>query len=318
MNENGLLYHINIEQSNNSSHMHIVHMISHGATVLDVGCACGDLGKYLVEHSNCVMYGIEGNAQSVEIARQTKAYIYVEHMDLDDHNAKLCFHATFFDYIVFGDVLEHLRDPQKTVQFFLPFLKHNGCMIISLPNIAHGSIITQLLTNKFEYTDCGLLDRTHIYFFTLESIAKLTASLGLKILTSKKTIISLPGMPPSNLLSALPSSVVAYINANPQAYVWQYVFAASRSDKTETALHSWNRYKLKSFTHEEWNLVAVLRRGFPLWPGEDMSAVDQERPSFKSWCRAHMPRYLWNRLRVGKAVFKTCWLTSLGKLPLPR
>ena len=69
-----------------------------------------------------------------------------------------------FDYIIFGDVLEHLHDPQGIVRFCREKLTERGCILTSIPNVMHVTVMEQLLKGRFEYQDTGLLDRSHIHF----------------------------------------------------------------------------------------------------------------------------------------------------------
>ena len=80
-----------------------------------------------------------------------------------------------FDYIIFGDVLEHLHNPQQTVRYCKELLKENGRIIASIPNVMHISVMNQLLRGEFRYTDIGLLDKTHIHLFTQKEIVRMFA-----------------------------------------------------------------------------------------------------------------------------------------------
>jgi SAM-dependent methyltransferase len=92
-----------------------------------------------------------------------------------------------FDYIVFADVLEHLRDPAAVLRRCLPALKETGKIIISVPNIANWIIRLSLLFGKFDYMDRGILDRTHLRFFTLRSLKQLMSEVSCEILDAIPT-----------------------------------------------------------------------------------------------------------------------------------
>lgn len=133
--------------------------------VLEVGC---DLGATLLEiknrFSNSRTFGLEINEEAANIA---KCLTEVEVGNIE--NLQIPFNEKF-DYIIFGDVLEHLRDPQEVVRFCREKLNEGGCIIASIPNIMHISVLEELLQGKFSYKDTGLLDRTHIHFFTYYEI----------------------------------------------------------------------------------------------------------------------------------------------------
>lgn len=86
-----------------------------------------------------------------------------------------------FDYIIFGDVLEHLKYPYSLLEKFKNYLSEKGKFIISLPNVAHACVKSNLLIDNFNYTKYGILDDTHLRFFTYKTIAKEFANINLYI-----------------------------------------------------------------------------------------------------------------------------------------
>ena len=145
-------------------------------SVLEVGC---DLGATLVEiknqFPNCKTYGVEINEAAVEVAKHIND---VRYGNIDE--LKMPF-TEKFDYIIFGDVLEHLRHPEEVVRMCRDFLNENGYIIASIPNIMHISVLEKLIDGMFTYEDTGLLDRTHIHFFTYYEIGRLFVQAGYEI-----------------------------------------------------------------------------------------------------------------------------------------
>lgn len=92
-----------------------------------------------------------------------------------------------FDYILFADVLEHLRDPEAVLKRALPSLKAGGKVIVSVPNIANLVMRLSLLAGRFDYTERGILDRTHLRFFTLANLKRMIANCGCDIVTVAAT-----------------------------------------------------------------------------------------------------------------------------------
>lgn len=145
--------------------------------VLEVGCACGaSLLKIKNLYPNSNLYGIEFNENSASIA---KHFAKVDAYDIEA--AELNYNENSFDYIIFGDVLEHLKDPSKVIVNMKRYLKEDGSLLISLPNIMHYSVIFPLLNGNFTYEDAGILDRTHLKFFTKNEIIKMVSSAGYNI-----------------------------------------------------------------------------------------------------------------------------------------
>ncbi len=137
--------------------------------ILEIGCDCGaNLLGVKNKYKNARLYGVEINENAAKIASHIAE---VQIANIEDKN--LQFGNAKFDYIMFGDVLEHLRDPQSTVEYCKSLLKEGGRIIASIPNIMHYSVMKQLLTGDFSYSDVGLLDRTHIHFFTFNEIMRM-------------------------------------------------------------------------------------------------------------------------------------------------
>jgi 2-polyprenyl-3-methyl-5-hydroxy-6-metoxy-1,4-benzoquinol methylase len=135
--------------------------------ILDAGTASGYLGKVWRGQGHYVA-GIEFDAATGEKARQY--YDVFEVANLENYEF---FARGEYDYIVFADVLEHLRDPAAVLRRCIPCLKESGKIIISVPNIANWIIRLGLLFGKFDYMDRGILDRTHLRFFTARSLKQL-------------------------------------------------------------------------------------------------------------------------------------------------
>jgi len=137
----------------------VLRNIPAGSTVLDVGCGPGYLAELL---PTCNLYGIDNSRPAIRLAQEhlKKSYLCDITTEIPDM-PKL-----FFDVIVLADILEHVVHPDAVLQKLKPFLKHTGIMIVSLPNIANWTIRLKLLFGNFTYTKTGILDRTHLRFFT--------------------------------------------------------------------------------------------------------------------------------------------------------
>lgn len=134
--------------------------------VLEIGCDCGaNLAAVKNRFPKAKLFGIEINRLAAEIAASV-AEVCVGNIE----NRNFDFKDVKFDYILFGDVLEHLRDPEGTIGYCRNLLKENGRIIASIPNLMHYSVIYELINGNFTYRDTGLLDCTHIHFFTYYEI----------------------------------------------------------------------------------------------------------------------------------------------------
>ena len=92
-----------------------------------------------------------------------------------------------FDYIIFGDVLEHLKKPLDVIRYCRQFLKKKGYILANIPNLMHISVMAELLKGNFTYTETGLLDNTHIHLFTYNEIVKMFQEGQYKIESVKMT-----------------------------------------------------------------------------------------------------------------------------------
>lgn len=228
----GTLYQSSVDISNkNCSPTIIYDAIPQGSLVLDVGCACGDLGIILAQNKACTVYGMEYNEKSVQIALETQCYQQVwacnlETLDIQEFAAFF----NFFDYIVFADILEHLQYPSLAVKKLLALLKPDGKCLISLPNVSHGSIKAQILDNNFQYTPVGTLDETHLRFFTHKTIPPFLAQNHLLVSDVRCTSGSLNGFYDCAIYDNIDNHIFRRIAEDIHSYVIQYVILASRDD----------------------------------------------------------------------------------------
>jgi|ERR1035437_6293767 2-polyprenyl-3-methyl-5-hydroxy-6-metoxy-1,4-benzoquinol methylase len=145
--------------------------------VLDIGCSEGNFGKLLKEKFGCKVYGVEPNENAANIAKTKLDYIFNNKFD-----TSLNFEGVLFDCIFFNDVLEHLEDPFKALQMAKQLLTTDGHIVASIPNLRHFNVIWDLIVKKdFKYVADGILDNTHLRFFTKKSIERLVDETGLKV-----------------------------------------------------------------------------------------------------------------------------------------
>lgn len=165
------------------SHAAIARNIIEKSVVLDVGCASGKMGQILYDFKNCIIDGIEYDKESIKAAKESNKFRNLFCFSISNNNDKEFINffsqKNLYDYIIFGDVLEHLIDPYKALKEFSKLLKKNGSILISLPNIAYIDTIIGLLNGDFNYNNQGILDSTHLRFFTKNSFIDLLRNLAL-------------------------------------------------------------------------------------------------------------------------------------------
>jgi 2-polyprenyl-3-methyl-5-hydroxy-6-metoxy-1,4-benzoquinol methylase len=177
--ENALRYHIEVDLSQeNTSHAQLIKLTGRNKRVLEVGPATGYVTKVL-QQRGCRVWCIENDAEAAEVAAEFSERMVVANVETVDFNST--FPEERFDVVTFGDVLEHLVDPMGVLMRVKDVLKPGGCVVASVPNVAHASIRLSLLKGQFNYTEMGLLDRTHLRFFTRESLADLFFQAGYEV-----------------------------------------------------------------------------------------------------------------------------------------
>ena len=160
--------------NSNSSWATLVRWTGRNQRVLDVGCGRGQLGRILHEQFGCTVTGIEIDP---ELARECVGYARVILGCAEDDQLYNNL-GEKFDVIVCGDVLEHLRDPEIPLRAFHRLLAPQGRLLISVPNVAQFRIRWMLLRGRWEYTPEGIMDETHLHWFTRASLDRLLTRCG--------------------------------------------------------------------------------------------------------------------------------------------
>jgi 2-polyprenyl-3-methyl-5-hydroxy-6-metoxy-1,4-benzoquinol methylase len=147
-------------------------------SVLDVGCGTGSLGAALKRRGVARVVGIETTPEAAEIARGRLDEVVVG----DVEAVELPFGDGEFDTIVYGDVLEHLVDPWSLLRAHRRLLAADGRVVVSTPNVAHWRVVLALLRGRWRYTAGGVMDVTHLRWFTRETLEEMLAQAGLHVL----------------------------------------------------------------------------------------------------------------------------------------
>ena len=149
-------------------------------SVLEIGCGTGAFGALVKQQRGTSRYvGVELMSQAAEVARTLLDEVIVTNIEQNP----LPFPPESFDCLVCNDVLEHLVDPWTILKTLVRFVRPGGYIVISLPNVRFSEVVKNLVIRKqWEYEEQGVLDRTHLRFFTESSIRALFNSSGLEIL----------------------------------------------------------------------------------------------------------------------------------------
>jgi len=232
---------LNLEDRNSLSVL--VDRVKPNSIVLEFGPANGRMTKYMKEQLSCKVYAVEIDENAAKDAEQYTEKIIVD--SIENYRWQEEFKHLRFDYIIFADVLEHLYYPEKVLKSVKEFLRDNGSILVSIPNISHNSIIINLLKNEFNYNPTGLLDDTHIRFFTKKTFDKLIKNIG--CFTSYETAIF---MDPKNTefrnsYSELTPKISRYLQKLPFGEVYQLIYEIKKYEVTVISDFS-DEYKFDS------------------------------------------------------------------------
>ncbi len=158
----------------------ILEDVTAGKRILDVGSGTGRLGHAVKRKVACCVHGIELDGDAAAAAGE--CYDEVFRIDLEELIAgKSSFTPqAAYDYIVMGDVLEHVTQPKALLMYFARHLKGDGYLIVSLPNVANWMVRLGILFGRFDYNG-GILDPGHVRFFTLRTARQLIRESGFSI-----------------------------------------------------------------------------------------------------------------------------------------
>ncbi len=161
----------------NTSHGLIADRIKNGEKILEFGCSKGDLARYVSQNLGCTVFGIEISPEALSMAKEYLTKAILADIELYEWENELA--GELFDVVVFSDVLEHLKNPDLAIVTAKKYLKCDGRIIFSVPNIAHADVISKLLDNRFDYTDIALLDNTHVHFWGMKNLPEFCENAGL-------------------------------------------------------------------------------------------------------------------------------------------
>lgn len=156
--------------------LHLVPELPRGSRVLELGCGEGRLGARLRER------GLEVHGVEVVPAAAERARAVLDHVVQGDVETVVLDHPDgHFALLLCGDVLEHLRDPWALLRRVRRVLAPGGAIVASVPNLQYFPVVLGLLRGRFEYRDSGVLDRTHLRFFTRREARALLENTGYRI-----------------------------------------------------------------------------------------------------------------------------------------
>lgn len=244
----------------------LIRMVGENRRVLELGAASGHMSRVLKEKRGCAVVGVEIDPRWAELARPHCERVIVGDLD------RLDFAETFgddrFDVILCADVLEHLRDPWRVLGDACNYLKPDGRVVISVPNAAFHGILAEMCDARFGYRKLGLLDETHLRFFTRRELELLVLTAGL---VPQEWDHVLKGAEHSEFVESwekLPGDFRAMLRGIKDGEVYQLLVSARLPGKDE-----WDAY-LRSW---EGKVDGLLKDKVAISSERDARIADMER-----------------------------------------
>lgn len=209
----------------------MLRMVGFNKRVLEVGCASGHVSERL-SLQGCSVVGLEIDASIVEPAMQWLERVVIGNVEDDSLWNEL--EGEYFDAILFGDVLEHLKDPLKTLRAATSHLSPSGTVVISVPNIAHADVKIALIKGIFPYHEDGLLDRTHIRFFTKDSLLELVRDAGMAVVEISRVTVPVFETELGVSRDDVDDTTLDSILRDRESETYQFVVKAARDDATHS------------------------------------------------------------------------------------
>lgn len=222
-------YDYSFDPTDDSTASRVCRLVGSGRQVLELGCAAGAMSAVMTHHYGCRVTGVEYDPAAAAEAR--RHCVAVHELSLDDAGwvsgvSGTALSGAAFDTVVAADVLEHLRNPQACLRAVRELLPADGQLVVSTPSVAHSGVLAALLLNRFDYRDTGLLDRTHIHFFTVATLGEALVDAGFEV-TDVQTVDTGHWHPEfAELWQQLPPAVHEWLQGNPAGKAFQVVMRA--------------------------------------------------------------------------------------------
>lgn len=236
-NEENKYYDKNIKidiNDTNNTHAIIAKTVKNGSTCLDIGCGAGYIGEILKENRKCTVYGIDIDKEAIKVATSKKIYKDIYNFSIMEYSNRkfqdFLKNAPMFDYIFLADVLEHVVNPGEVLYNFSQKLNKKGKFLVSVPNISHFDIVKGLINRTFNYNKIGILDNTHLRFFTKNSFIDMIDGVNEVYGTNFSVKLIGKTVNEPEYLESYPS-LLKILNDDQEACVLQYVYEIENSLK---------------------------------------------------------------------------------------
>jgi len=225
MMENHTKYAREITLDIEDSLLKIVQKIDENSVILDVGCSSGALGRYLVGHKACIVDGVDIDPSAIDVCQPEYRKVVIRNLESESIAAD--FQEGAYDYIVVADVIEHISYPKYLLEQLRQLVKPHGKIIFSVPNITHIASAIELLNGQLNYSQSGLLDSTHVRFYSYQGLVDTLAASGIYVWNVDTVQRNLSETEFSDTHTKLfPKEWLdTVIHGRPDALVYQWIFS---------------------------------------------------------------------------------------------
>ncbi len=238
------------------AHRKIISRIAPGTRILEFGSSAGVMTRALSEDLHCEVSIVEIDPEAFDHAEKFAIDGFCG--DIESFEWEKHFGSNEYDYILFVDVLEHLRNSREVLRHCLKLLKEDGSILISVPNIAHNSVIIQLLQNQIIYQNTGILDYTHVHYFTFSELEKMCIESGYRAVYVDATYIAVGKNEFDISYKDIDPLVAEYLRKRPFGEVYQHIIEVKRDEyvrNNNILLENHISSQFDSYT----NIVRVLK-----------------------------------------------------------
>lgn len=227
-------YVYDIDLTGEETAARFLRLVGRDKAVLEMGCSSGTQTRILKEQLGCNVTAVEINPEAALTAQQYTRKIILGNIEQIDFDREL--DGQSFDVIMFADVLEHLYDPAGTLRKIKPFLKADGYIVATVPNFAHAAIAFEMANGRFEYRKTGLLDDTHIRFFTRSSLYRTFENAGFQITSLDRSFVKAEESEFAiRINSEADRAVLDYIRKNnPESETYHFIVTALPGERVNT------------------------------------------------------------------------------------
>ncbi len=192
--------------------------------ILDIGCCMGGAGRVLKQRQPCEMWGVEINPELATVAAQHYERVIVG--DAEDEGVWQQLPKGYFDCVICGEVLEHLIAPDRLLQRLTEVVTPDGVLVLSVPHVGHASVLRKLLRGEWDYEPTGILDDSHLRFFSRLNLWRLLLENGWLVTHS------IPGFVPAPIPAPLAQALLSHRWATPvslqESQIMGWALAARR------------------------------------------------------------------------------------------